>query len=81
MAFTEETTWFNPLDVPVRMRLLDDGGKFVEVEIAPGAEQRIPSSYDRAIREDREGVILGLGPALVKGGKPAPAPASTPKGK
>jgi hypothetical protein len=77
MAFETETTWFNPTDVDVTFKLLDDVGAFVDVKIPSKSEMKIPTKFDLAVREDRDGTILGLAPQLVKGGKPIEQP--TPK--
>lgn len=75
MAFeSNETLWFNPTDAAVKFSVFDmeDGkGVFKAVEIAPKAEVKIPSRFDRAIQHDVGGVVIGLAPQLVKGGKPA----------
>jgi hypothetical protein len=62
------TTWQNPTDHTVRFVLFGDRGCF-PVEIPPGKEIQLSSDYDRAVRTERGGVVVGgLAPQLHKKG-------------
>ena len=65
---TEEqrfTTWKNPTPHEMRIDIHDRPGRRKRYTIAPGQEVRIPSEYDRAIHDVRDGWIMGgLAPKL-----------------
>lgn len=62
------TTWHNPTDRTVRFTLFGDRGS-IQVEIRAGKELQLSSDYDRAVRTERGGVVVGgLAPQLHKKG-------------
>jgi len=75
------TLWRNPTKHEMRLDLHDRPGKRKRITIAPGAEVRIPSEYDRAIHDVRDGVTVGgLAPLLERvSGNPPVHPALDPE--
>jgi hypothetical protein len=65
---TEEqrfTTWRNPTPQEMRIDIHDRPGRRKRYSVGPGQEIRIPSEYDRAIHDVRDGWIMGgLAPKL-----------------
>jgi hypothetical protein len=65
---TEEqrfTTWRNPTPHEMRIDIHDRPGRRKRYTIPAGAEIKIPSEYDRAIHDVRDGWIVGgLAPQL-----------------
>lgn len=63
----QQSTWKNESDKVVKLRLLTDardgkkqqGFKFKHVVIPPGETVELPCEFDRAIRDVRDGVIVG----------------------
>lgn len=71
-----KTTWVNDTEVTIRFKLyLETAGgskKMVSkvIEIEPGKQLSLPSSFDSAIRKERDGKIVGgLCPWLKKKGE------------
>ena len=59
------TTWRNPTRHEMRLDLHDRPGKRKRYVIPAGGEIRIPSDYDRAIHDVRNGITVGgLAPLL-----------------
>jgi hypothetical protein len=59
------TTWRNPTRHDMRVDIHDTPGRKKRYSIAAGKETQIPSEYDRAIHDVRDGVIVGgLAPLL-----------------
>jgi hypothetical protein len=59
------TTWRNPTRQEMRVDVHSAPGRFKRYVFPPGKEVQVPSEYDRAIHDVREGVIVGgLAPLL-----------------
>jgi hypothetical protein len=59
------TTWRNPTRHEMRVDIHDTPGRKKRYTIPAGKETQIPSEYDRAIHDVRDGVIVGgLAPLL-----------------
>lgn len=71
----ETTTWINPSDKPVVLRLLQANGRYMDLKkstIQPGEGLRLSSVYDDAIRrvDPKTGYIVsGKCPWLLKAGE------------
>lgn len=67
------TSWHNPLSVPQRVLIHQDGSaKPTRFTWAPGETKQIRSIYDQAIQRTYEGAVIGgLAPQLVHLGKKA----------
>jgi hypothetical protein len=67
------TTWKNPLSVPQRVLLHQDGSaKPTRFVWQPGEEKQVRSIFDQAIQRTHEGAVIGgLAPQLVNVGKKA----------
>lgn len=66
------TTWKNPTDKIVKVVIFVSPGQVAEYVIKPKGEASIPSQFDHAIHQLRDGIIVGgLAPQLVREGKPA----------
>jgi len=63
----EFTTWHNPTAHTMSVEVMAAPGRFMKYEIKPDQKQRIPKTYDNAIRtKDKAGVVVGgLAPLLV----------------
>lgn len=59
------TTWRNPTRHEMRVDVHSAPGRFKRFVFPPGREVQVPSEYDRAIHDVRDGVIVGgLAPLL-----------------
>ncbi|HEY1697975.1 MAG TPA: hypothetical protein VGG39_37705 [Polyangiaceae bacterium] len=59
------TTWRNPTRQEMRVDVHDSPGRFKRFTFPPGKEVQVPSEFDRAIHDIRDGVIVGgLAPLL-----------------
>jgi hypothetical protein len=59
------TTWRNPTAHEMRVDLHETPGRSKRLMFPPGKEVQVPSEYDRAIHDVRDGVIVGgLAPLL-----------------
>lgn len=59
------TTWRNPTRQEMRVDVHHAPGRFKRFVFPPGKEVQVPSEYDRAIHDVRDGVIVGgLAPLL-----------------
>jgi hypothetical protein len=59
------TTWRNPTGQEMRVDLHETPGRSKRFLFPPGKEVQVPSEYDRAIHDVRDGVIVGgLAPLL-----------------
>lgn len=66
------TKWKNPTDKTARVSVFVSPGQHAEYVIAPNGEGDIPSQFDNAIHQIRDGVIVGgLAPQLVREGQTA----------
>ena len=68
------STWENPTKDTVRFAVLVEAGRHEKIEIPPGGKKDLPTSWDKAIHDVRNGIIMGgLAPQLRKVGV-APMP-------
>jgi hypothetical protein len=59
------TTWRNPTRHEMHVDIHHTQGRFKRFVFPPGKEVQVPSEYDRAIHDVRDGVIVGgLAPLL-----------------
>ena len=59
------TTWRNPTRHEMRVDVHDSPGRFKRFVFPPGKEVQVPSDYDRAIHDVRDGIVVGgLAPLL-----------------
>jgi hypothetical protein len=59
------STWRNPTRHEMRIDVHGSPGRFKRYVFPPGKEVQVPSEYDRAIHDVRDGVIVGgLAPLL-----------------
>jgi hypothetical protein len=63
------TTWRNPTKQEMHVDVHHAPGRFKRFVFPPGKEVQVPSEYDRAIHDVRDGVIVGgLAPLLERAG-------------
>lgn len=68
------TKWENPTKDLVRFKVLVEAGRHENVEFKPGEVRDLPASWDKAIHDVRNGIIMGgFAPQLKKVGV-APMP-------
>lgn len=61
------TTWKNPTDKPVKIKLFVSPGQHQTYEVAPKGSASIPSQFTNAIHQCRNGqVVGGAAPQLVR---------------
>jgi hypothetical protein len=61
------TAWSNPTDKQVKVDIYVGPGRFERYRIDPGQTVRIPSEYDRGVRTENDGqVVGGLAPQLIR---------------
>jgi len=64
------TTWKNPTDKPVKIKLFVSPGQHQTYEVPPNGSASIPSQFNNAIHQCRNGqVVGGAAPQLVREGQ------------